>query len=192
MVDDLHKLSPIDAGAAPRRSTSLLVAMTNEEAAYRIYPPLGACVRWALKLFLWLSIITITFTVAGRLLRGQPLPMDFLEITGKIILFCFGVGVVLGLLIFAICRVWSTTFRDGSMGATTLLGRMAEVPLSSITEVRSTSIQGLPVMIVKSSSSESELYIYTLGLDRDAAHLRLSSLAGPENLLTKAFGSHEV
>jgi hypothetical protein len=31
----------------------ILIVMIDEAAAYRIYPPRGAGVRWALKLFLW-------------------------------------------------------------------------------------------------------------------------------------------
>jgi hypothetical protein len=160
--------------------------MIDEAVAYRIYPPLGACVRWALKLFLWVVILTIVVTLALRLLRGQPMPTNLLETTGKIVLLFPGAGVVIALLIYGICRVWGATFKDGLMRATTFSGRTAKVSLSSITEVSSATICGLPVLIVKSSSSRTALYIYTLGLDKDAAHSRLSSLAGLDNPLTKA------
>jgi hypothetical protein len=64
---------------------------------------------------------------------------------------------------------------------------MVEVPLNSITAVVPGSVQGLPVLSVKSTATNSKLVIYTLGLDKNAAHGQLASLAGSENELTKAF-----
>jgi hypothetical protein len=166
--------------------------MIDDAVAYRIYPPLDACVRWALKMYLWVVIFTVVFTVAGRLLRGQPVLLTNLLKTSEMIVVLFPGAFALALLIYVICRVWGATFKDGSLRATTFSGRMAKVPLSSITEVRPDSISSLPVLVIKSSSSRAVLYIYTLGLDRNFARIRLSSLAGSENPLTKAFGSKVV
>jgi hypothetical protein len=166
--------------------------MIDDAVAYRIYPPLGSCVRWALKLYLWVVILTVVFTVAGRLLRGQPVLLTNLLKTSEMIVVLVPGVFAFALLIHVICRVWGATVNDGSLRATTFSGRMAKVPLSSITGIRPDSICGLPVLVVKSNSSGTALYIYTLGLDTDAAHIRLSSLAGSENPLTKAFGSKVV
>lgn len=166
--------------------------MINEAHAYRIYPPLGVCMRWALKVSLWAGLSTVAAIVVTRWLSGQHFPGAFTDIAVKVVATLLGTGVVLGLVMFVLCRVWSATVKEGSLRATTLSGRMTEVPISSIIAVRSTSLQGLPVFIVKSNVSKSDLYIYTLGANTEAVHARLSALVGPEHPLAAAFGARGV
>jgi hypothetical protein len=68
-----------------------------------------------------------------------------------------------------------------TLRATTLWGRLTEIPYSSITGAKAGSIEGLPVLLVASSELQSPLYIYTLGLDRDAVHSHLYMLIGADN-----------
>jgi hypothetical protein len=162
--------------------------MRDTSTAYRVYPPLRACIRWGLTLFFWVALIVSALPFAVRLWRGQPFPKDWLAHTGTFLGLVIGIGVTIGLGIYAICRIWGATFTQGTLRATTVWGRMVEVPLSTVTDVTPGSVQGLPVLIVKSGASKALLYIYTLGLDRDSVRVHLSSLAGPDHLLTKAFG----
>ena len=51
--------------------------MINEAPAYRIYPPLGVCMRWALTVSLWAGLSTVAAIVVTRWLSGQHLPGTF-------------------------------------------------------------------------------------------------------------------
>ena len=169
-------------------STSPLDAMIDTSTAFRVYPPLRACIRWGLTLFLWVALIVSVLPFVLRLWRGQPLPKDWLAHSGALLGLLVGIGVTIGLGVYAICRIWGATFTQGTLRASTVWGRMVEVPLSTVTDVARGSVQGLPVLIVKSGASKADLHIYTLGLDRESVRMRLSSLAGPDHLLTRAFG----
>jgi hypothetical protein len=160
--------------------------MTNS-ATFRINPPLGACILWGLKVMFW---VTATFTVFGiisRYLKNQSQPNSWMKLFDTDIAVIFGIGMTLGLFIFSICRIWGTTFKEGALKATTFGGRMIQVPLNSVTGVQAGSVQGLPVLIVKSDAAKSDLYIYTLGVDKSLVHAKLVSIAGPDHLLTRAF-----
>jgi hypothetical protein len=162
--------------------------MIDGSTSYRVYPPLRACVRWGLTVFAWVALVITILPLAMRLSRGQPLPKGRLALIGTLVALVVGVGVTVGLGVYAICRIWGATFTQATLRATTVWGRMVEVPMSSITDVAPGSVQGLPALIVTSAASKAALYIYTLGLDRDSVHTRLSSLVGPDHLVTKAFG----
>jgi hypothetical protein len=163
--------------------------MIDTKPTYRINPPLSACLRWALKLLFKVAVAMTLITVGGTYFMGRPLTTPWTTLLGAEVAVIVGVGAFLGILIFGICRIWGTTLKDGAIRATTFGGRMMRVPLSSVTDARPGSVQGLPVLVVKSRATDSHLYIYTLGLDMSAAHARLASLAGPDHVLTRAFSN---
>ena len=150
--------------------------MTNDILAFRINPPLGACIRWGLKMMFWVVVATTVFTVVGRYLRSQSLPSPWLRLLGTDLGVMFGGGLTLGTFIFAICRVWGATLKSGEIKATTYGGRMIRVPLASVTDAQAGSVQGLPVLIVNSHATKSALFIYTLGVDKNKVHAELALL----------------
>jgi hypothetical protein len=161
--------------------------MHTPSTRYRLYPPIGACLRWSLTLMFWLLIVVIGFSLFKQWGWGQPFPQTLISRSGNFIAFSAGLGFLLGLCIFGMGWVWAATFGPETLRATNLWGRMTDVPYSSIATVRAGSIQGLPVLIIQSSASRSGLYIYTLGLDRELVYSQLYTLAGPDNPLTQAF-----
>jgi hypothetical protein len=134
-----------------------------------------------------LLIVVIGLSLFKQWGWGQPFPQTLIFRSGNLIAFLAGLGLLLGLCIFGMGWVWAATFGSETLRAANLWGRMTEVPYSSITAVRSGSIQGLPVLIIQSSQSRSGLYVYTLGLDRELVYSQLYTLAGPDNDLTQAF-----
>jgi hypothetical protein len=119
--------------------------------------------------------------------HGVSIALQMRKPAAARIAFFAGLRLLLGLFIFGIGWVWAAIFSPETLRATNLWGRMTEIPCASVTDVRAGSIQGLPVLIVKSSASQSDLYIYTLGLDRDIVYSQLYTLIGPDNPLTQAF-----
>jgi hypothetical protein len=147
--------------------------------------------RWALRVFFWVFVVIFGITAIGRWSRGQPLPAAWSERPAQYIAFFVGISAVLGLLIFVIGWVWSATVSRRGLKASTLWGGRLEVPWAAITEVRSSSIQGLPVLIVRSTTM-SDIYVYTLGVDLHEVHSKLLAAAGPDHLLTKCFAPHDA
>lgn len=140
----------------------------------------------------WVLLFTSIFAIGGGALAGRPIPKPTFESVGVIVGCVVGMGLLVGFFVFAVGLVWGSVLGPGTLRASTLWGRMVEVPLASITDVRAGSVSGMPVLILKSSAATSELYVYTLGVDRASACARLNSLVGPDNLLTQAFSSDGV
>lgn len=163
--------------------------MTNVTPTFRINPPLSACIRWGLKLMFWVATAATVLAAVKRYLRSQPLPTPWLRLFVTELEVIFGVGLILGVLIFAICRIWAATLKGGELRATTYGGRMVRVPLASVTGAQVGSLQGLPVLVVNSHATKSPLFIYTLGVNINEVYAELASVAGPDHVLTRAFST---
>jgi hypothetical protein len=94
-----------------------------------------------------------------------------------------GMGIVVFLLMFSVGAVVTPE----ALHASTYWGRRVKVPWASITNVTAGSLEGLPLLIIQSEAPKAKLYVFTLGIERQEAHMKLYSMAGPDHLFTKFF-----
>ena len=166
--------------------------MEASTSTYRLIPTFVACMRWAM--LTCLCIFVGVFLVVGgtRLIQGLPVPEHWSTRPAEILTLFLALTCGMGIVIYGVGRIWGAALSERSLTATTFWGRRVEVPLLSVTDVRSLSIQGLPCLLVKSNATRSELYILTLGLDAPEVYNRLLAAAGPTHPLTTWFAPHDA
>jgi hypothetical protein len=148
--------------------------------------------RWAL--LTCLSIFVVVFLMVGgmRLAQGLPLPEHWSTRPAESFALLLALSCGMGIVIYGVGWIWGAALSEQSLTATTFWGRRVEVPLLSVTEIRSLSIQGLPCLLVKSNATKSDLHILTLGLDAPEVYSRLYAAAGPSHPLTMWFAPHDA
>jgi hypothetical protein len=137
------------------------------------------------------ALITATLIVGGGALAAHFVPPTLTALVAILGLW-LGIGLVVGLIGFSVGLIWCTVLEPGALRAPTRFNERVEIPFSSITGVSAGSVEGLPRLAIKSNVLDFDLYIYTLGVDKSNIYMRLRVLAGPDNLLTKAFHPHGV
>jgi hypothetical protein len=156
-------------------------------AEYRLNPPFTACMRWAFTYFLIAVVVLCLITVGMRIINKQPLPAHWFEDPSSLILTLVVIALGMGIAIFALLYILGAVVTRSHLRASTYWGRRVNVPWSSITNVTIGSYEGLPAVIIQSDVVRAEVYVYVLGIDRREAHAKLSSMAGPDHILTKCF-----
>ena len=157
-----------------------------------LFPPLRACLRWAATFVFWLSATIICMTIVSRRLRSQALPEFWFTQPMRLPIFLVGMTVAFGALIFVITWACAPTITIEGLRGVSISGRKAVLPWTSLDTVESTSVQGLPALVVKSSSLKKKVLMFTLGIDRRAFHGALARTAGSNHVLTKCFEPHDA
>ena len=70
--------------------------MQTLSTTFRLCPPVGACLRWALTLAFWLLIAVLGMLVTRGLWSHQTWPADFTQRLLSMIGVFAGVGVLMG------------------------------------------------------------------------------------------------
>jgi hypothetical protein len=143
--------------------------------------------RWAFTYFLVAVVMLCLITVVVRLANGQPLPSHWLAEPVSLLATLFTIVVGMGIAIFLLMFLLGAVVTPEALYASTYWGRRQRVPWSDIATVSVGSYEGLPALIVRAEAMEAELYVYTLGLNRQEAHRALRSTAGPDHVLTRCF-----
>jgi hypothetical protein len=143
--------------------------------------------RWAFTYFLGAVASLLGLTAILRIINNQPFPQHWSEKPLELAVMLLSITAGMGVVIFALLFCLSAVATRSALRASTYWGKRVTVPWSSITSIRAGSYQGLPALIIKSDNATAELYVYTLGLNRQEVHAQLHSFAGPNNMLTKCF-----
>jgi hypothetical protein len=148
--------------------------------------------RWAFWVCLSIFIVVLLIVGGTRLAQGLPLPEHWStrpsQFLTLFLVLVFGMSIV----IYAIGWIWGAGLKGQTLTAATFWGRRVEVPLSSVTDIESISIEGLPALLVKSSATKSNLHILTLGLNTTEVYNRLCETAGPAHPLTIWFARRDA
>jgi hypothetical protein len=120
-------------------------------------------------------------------MQGLPVPEHWTTRPLEFLTVFLALVSGMGIAIYGVGWIWGAALRGQMLTATTFWGRRVDVPLSSVTEIRSLSIQGVPGLLVKSNANKSNLHILTLGLDVPEVYDRLYAAAGPTHPLTMWF-----
>ena len=93
----------------------------------------------------------------------------------------------IAVLVYGVCYGFAAKLSETSLIGVSLWGRGVEVPLSSITGIEPVSVEGIPMLLVKSTATKSTLQVMTLGLDTREVYERLRVSAGAAHPLTRWF-----
>ena len=66
-------------------------------------------------------------------------------------------------------------------------GRRVAITWADVASVKNTSVEGIPALLIGSSTSKAELFAYTLGVSIPDIYTGLYRYAGPQHMLTYTF-----
>ena len=152
-----------------------------------IYPPFWPCLRYAAKTFGVIFISIFGLFVAKQVFRHEPLHLSFRPDFWVVPILLAALPIALALVVYVGARVWAWSFDQYGVRGRTYFGKRISIPWSDVNDVKGTSVQGIPALLISSHTTKSELFAYTLGVDLQQIHTHLSRRAGPEHLLTQCF-----
>ncbi len=123
----------------------------------RVHPSLRACVSFSFTVMGGvLCLLLITDLMKGRL--------SWDKVHLAVIITC-AIGGGLGLFLYAIGWAFATTIREGGLRGPTMWGSGTMIGWNEIASVRRVTVKGLPYLIVRSHSSNKEVWLCILGFD---------------------------
>src|SRR6267142_3182628 len=134
--------------------------MDSGSNGYRIYPPLSACLRLSAKLTFWVALFVMVAIWVMRLYHGARLTAVWSLQEVQALSVFLAAAVAFGLALFAIGRLCCAIAKPGALRGSTFWGRRIDVPWGAIVEVRNADVEGMPMLIVKSSGG-TEIWLST-------------------------------
>lgn len=153
----------------------------------RVYPPLLSCLAYAFKTFGVIYIALFLVSVILNVIKHRPLIASFGDAVPTVVVIFLAIPVALAAVVYLGARVWAWSFDQNGLTGRSYWGRRVAIRWSDVASVRNTSVEGIPALLIGSSSDKKELFAYTLGVSIADVYIRLYQYAGPEHVLTQAF-----
>lgn len=153
-------------------------------------PPLRACLRFGGRLFATIVAVLVLLLIGPALLQGKP----FMGVETLLALLAGGValGLVLGLVLYLILWPWRLRVALAGVSGRSYIGFSRTIAWKDVGMVRPFFVEGIPALLIGSTSSNKEIVAYTLGIDIEAAYRALRRHAGEEHMLTQAFVPRKI
>ena len=153
----------------------------------KVYPPFLPCLWYALKTFGIIYIVLFGFFTVTRLLRHEPVSGSLSADFWLLPVFLTAIPTLLALVVYLGARVWAWSFDQYGLKGRTYWGRRVAIRWADVGDIKATSVEGIPALLIASRSNKSELFAYTLGVDLREIHIQLARRAGPDHMLTQCF-----
>ena len=155
-------------------------------------PSLGACYRWAASFVLWLSVTGVVITIISRKVRHQALPQSWFDHPMQLPAVLIGVTSAFGMFLFVVAWAFAPSITAEGLKGPWSWGQATTLPWSSIDAVEVANIQGVPGVLVKSTTLQKKIFMLTVGIDLRALHQALACTAGQSHVLTEYFKPHDA
>jgi hypothetical protein len=159
----------------------------KDSASLRVFPPLRPCLAFAVRLLSMIIGVMLIVAQVGKALSGQPLLPVLLLL--QMLACAIGIGLVLGLVLYALMRLWAWTIARDGLAGRSYWGRRRRIAWTRLDSVAAASVEGIPALHVRASDSGDDLFLYTLGVSLQAIHAALVHHAGPDHVLTRSFAA---
>src|SRR4029450_8959227 len=128
------------------------------------------------------ACVSFSFTVNGRrfMLAGDRRLDEGTPLVGQVqlaVTITCAIGGGLGLFLYAIGCAFATTISEGGLRGPTMWGSGTMIGWNEIASVRRVTVKGLPYSIVRSRSSNKEVWLCILGFDDSIVLDRLQAFA---------------
>ena len=128
------------------------------------------------------ACVSFSFTVNGRrfMLAGDRRLDEGTPLVGQVqlaVTITCATGGGLGLFLYAIGCAFATTISEGGLRGPTMWGSGTMIGWNEIASVRRVTVKGLPYLIVRSRSSNKEVWLCILGFDDSIVLDRLQAFA---------------
>ena len=153
----------------------------------KVYPPFTPCIRYAFKLFGFLYVFLFGAMAIARLVQGLPIVESVPSDLWILVALLLAIPTILALVVYIGARVWAWSFDQYGVKGRSYWGRRVEIRWPDVSDVRATSVEGIPALLIGSRSSKSEIFAYTLGVDLRKIHTQLVRRAGQDHVLTQCF-----
>ena len=153
----------------------------------RVYPPLLACARYAVKLFGLVSALLVVLTGVANVAKHRPFMASLGNDLPILLAVWLVVTAVLVAVVYVGARVWAWSFDHNGIKGRSYWGHRVAMKWHEVERVANTSVEGIPALLISSSNGKSKIFAYTLGVSITSIYAKLQQYAGPDHVLTQAF-----
>jgi hypothetical protein len=151
----------------------------------RLNPSLIACLQFSFTLIGSVLVLAVMFDIAGELIRGRPMRVPSLQSIERTLTSIAIVASGLGTALFGIFWISGVTINENGLRGRTFWGRRIAIAWDEVASVRKVFVSGIPSLIVRSASSNKELWLPILGRDVRRVYLEIRTYVAPNHPLTQ-------